>query len=81
VLCDVSWTPGFCVNEWILKVELNGEWEECKFPTQNEALSTFVALSEDYEKSLQRAILFAPGLNLTHFDGPKPWHSPPGRPN
>jgi hypothetical protein len=67
------------VNEWILKIELNGEWEECKFPTRNEALSTFVALAQDYAKSLQRAILFAPRLNLHYFDGLQPTQS--GAPN
>jgi hypothetical protein len=69
------------VNEWILKVELNGEWEECKFPTQNEALSTFAALTEDYENGLQRAILFAPRLNLPDFDGLKQSLQPSGPPN
>jgi hypothetical protein len=50
------------VNKWLLQVELNGEWEECRFTTRNEALSTFIALAEDYPSRLQRAILFAPAL-------------------
>jgi hypothetical protein len=43
------------VDQWILKIELNGEWEECCFPTRNEALLAFLALAADYR--LQRAIL------------------------
>jgi hypothetical protein len=69
------------VNEWILKVELNGEWEECKFPNRSEALSAFVALTEDYDKSLQRPILFAPTLNWAYLDGQKQWLQPSRRPN
>jgi hypothetical protein len=46
------------MNLWILKVELNGEWEECHFPTQRAALRAFVALAQDYKKALKRAILF-----------------------
>jgi hypothetical protein len=68
------------VNEWILKIELNGEWEECKFPTRNEALSTFVALAQDYHRNLQRAIMFAPTPDLPYFDGLERWR-PPGPPN
>lgn len=44
------------VNQWVLKIELNGEWEECHFPSQQDALSAFLALNADYR--LQRAILF-----------------------
>jgi hypothetical protein len=69
------------VNDWILRVELNGEWEECKFPTRNEALSTFVALTEDYDKGLQRAILFAPRPDLTYLDGLECWRPHSSRPN
>jgi hypothetical protein len=69
------------VNEWILKIELNGEWEECKFPTRKEALSTFVALTEDYDKSLRRAILFAPTPNLPYFEGLERWRPECGQPN
>jgi hypothetical protein len=59
------------VNEWLLKIELNGEWEECTFLTRKEALSTFVALAADYNRGLRRAILFAPGSEarpLERFD-------------
>ena len=51
---------GVCVNEWLLKIELKGEWEECSFLTRKEALSTFVALAADYNGDLRRAVLFAP---------------------
>ena len=44
---------------WILKVELNGEWEECSFPSRLEALATFSALTVDYHSGLGRALLFA----------------------
>jgi hypothetical protein len=46
------------LNQWVLKVELNGEWEECRFPSRNEALSAFLALTTDY--CLKRAILLTP---------------------
>lgn len=58
------------MREWVLRVELDGEWEECKFPTRNEALSTFAALTEDYERNLQRAILFAPASGLESLQRP-----------
>lgn len=45
------------MNTWILKIELNGEWEECAFATHKEALSAFTALVEDYERDLSRAVL------------------------
>jgi len=45
------------VNKWVLKVEVNGEWEECTFPTRQEALSAFIALASDYELNLRRAVL------------------------
>jgi hypothetical protein len=47
------------VEIWILKVELNGEWEECSFPSRLEALATFFALTVDYHSGLARALLFA----------------------
>ncbi|MBV9760075.1 MAG: hypothetical protein JO340_05895 [Acidobacteriaceae bacterium] len=47
------------MHPWRLKIEINGEWEECDFPTQNDALSAFVALAEDYKGGLKRAVLFA----------------------
>lgn len=45
---------------WVLKVELDGEWEECQFPSQKEAVMTFRSLAADYKLKLKRAILFAP---------------------
>lgn len=52
------------MNHWVLKVQLDGEWEECRFSTRNDALSAFVALANDYKRALQRAILVAPGAAL-----------------
>jgi hypothetical protein len=60
--------PGISVNEWILKVEVNGEWEECSFPSRTAALSAFTALSADYCINLQRAILIAPRSNPAGLD-------------
>lgn len=45
------------VNEWVLKIELDGEWEECRFKTRHDALAAFVALAADYDVNLQRAVL------------------------
>jgi hypothetical protein len=47
------------VEIWTLKVELNGEWEECSFPSRREALATFSALAVDYHSGLARALLYA----------------------
>jgi hypothetical protein len=52
------------VNQWVLKIELNGEWEECQFPTRKDALSAFMALAKDYKKALKRAVLLAPEAAL-----------------
>jgi len=46
--------------KWLLKVELNGEWEECRFSSREEALIAFTALANDYAVYLNRAILFSP---------------------
>lgn len=69
------------MNEWLLKVELNGEWEECRFLSRKEALSAFAALAGDYSSRLQRAILFAPALLFRHFDDLKGSSAASGRPN
>lgn len=45
------------VKDWVLKIELDGEWEECRFKTRREALAAFVALAADYDVNLQRAVL------------------------
>lgn len=45
------------MSTWILKIELNGEWEECAFTSHKEALSAFAALIKDYERDLSRAVL------------------------
>ena len=45
------------VNEWILKIQLGGEWEECRFKTRKKALAAFSALAADYDVNLQRAVL------------------------
>jgi len=56
------------VEIWILQVELNGEWEECSFPTKREALAAFSALTVDYRSCLGRAVLYAP----QRIDQPEP---------
>ncbi len=48
------------MSKWLLKIELNGEWEECSFKTRSEALTAFRALANDYPAILRRAILFSP---------------------
>lgn len=52
-------------QEWALRINLNGEWEECRFPTQVEALDAFQALTVDYASGIKRAILFRIGLDRT----------------
>ena len=42
---------------WVLRVELDGEWEQCAFPTRNEALKVFASLTTDYSRLLSRASL------------------------
>jgi hypothetical protein len=59
------------VNQWVLKIELNGEWEECQFLSRNEALSAFVALARDYKKGIKRAILLTPEAALQGLSGPR----------
>jgi hypothetical protein len=63
------------VSQWILKIELNGEWEECRFPTRKDALSAFKALAADYKKALKRAILFTPGAALARLARGQRTHS------
>jgi hypothetical protein len=43
--------------KWVLKVQVCGEWEECVFGTRQEALTAFVALTEDYSAKIERAVL------------------------
>jgi hypothetical protein len=47
------------VESWILRIELDGEWEECRFSSKREALEAFYALTSDYRSALERAMLFA----------------------
>jgi hypothetical protein len=44
-------------NDWILRVKLNGEWEECRFASPSEALAAFSELAQDYRARLGEAIL------------------------
>ena len=48
------------VATWILKIELDGEWEQCSFNTREEALAAFEALSSDYTINLNKAVLLPP---------------------
>ena len=60
------------MNRWLLKVELAGQWEECSYPTQAEALAAFAAVAADYRLVLSRVVLvsdtstpFAPAAKPT----------------
>lgn len=44
------------MSQWVLRVQVRGEWEECAFNTRQEALTAFAALATDYSE-IQRAIL------------------------
>ena len=44
------------MKHWILRIELDGEWEQCLFATREEALTAFAALANDYP-NLRRAVL------------------------
>jgi hypothetical protein len=48
------------LDRWLLKIELDGEWEECAYKTRSEALSAFLALIGDYANHIRKAILFSP---------------------
>lgn len=50
---------------WLLKIEINGEWEECGFRTRKEALAAFLALLTDYKVRLKRAVLFSPPAHVS----------------
>lgn len=56
--CGIPSTISIAVERWVLKIEIDGEWEKCTFPARQEALAAFLALSRDYTLKLQRAILF-----------------------
>ena len=43
---------------WTLRVELNGEWEECRYRTSLEALDAFAALRKDYKPLLTSVLLY-----------------------
>ena len=45
------------MNDWVLKIQLDGEWEQCTFRTRQQALAAFLALTTDYSVKLERAIL------------------------
>lgn len=45
------------MSKWVLRVEVNGEWEECGFTSRKEALATLAALANDYSEKLERAVL------------------------
>lgn len=49
------------MNRWVLRIQLNDEWEECYFATRHDALSAFAALAADYKTSLKGAVLFPCG--------------------
>lgn len=48
------------MDRWLLKIELDGEWEECAYRTRSEALGAFLALINDYANHVRKAVLFSP---------------------
>jgi hypothetical protein len=54
------------MDSWILRVELDGEWEECSFATSKEALTAFAALAQDYQSTLSRAVLCSENVANRH---------------
>jgi hypothetical protein len=44
-------------GEWILGIQIDGEWEHCRFPSQTSALGAFTDISADYADKIERAIL------------------------
>jgi len=59
-------------QRFVLRVQLNGEWEECSYSSPDEALAAFAGLAKDYKKAVQRAVL----LPLTLKRSPLKWQSP-----
>lgn len=45
------------MNRWLLKVEVEGQWEECAYLSQAEAVAAFAAVVADYGLALSRAEL------------------------
>lgn len=61
---------------WLLRIELNGEWEECGFSSRKEALATFAAVTQDYRANVKRAVLLfllraANGRAMRQADPPR----------
>jgi hypothetical protein len=48
--------------EWILGIEIDGEWEHCRFSERHQALTTFAALASDYPGEIQKAVLLRAAL-------------------
>ena len=44
-------------DEWILRVKLKGEWEECRYPSAREALNAISALARDYSEEIPQAVV------------------------
>lgn len=42
-------------GEWLLKVRVNGDWEQCRFSDSSEAVATLEALAKDYADGLSQA--------------------------
>ncbi len=49
-------------QEWILAVQIDGEWEHCGFEDRSQAIAAFQALSIDYVHNIQRALLMSKGV-------------------
>lgn len=48
------------MDRWLLKIELDGEWEECLFNTRSEAFSVFLMLVNDYTTHIRKAVILSP---------------------
>ncbi len=42
---------------WLLRVRLNGDWEQCRFSDPADALATLEALAKDYASLISHAVI------------------------
>ena len=64
------------MSDWLLKIQICGEWEECAFHTRAEALAAFIALATDYNAKLERAVLVSPEASRNIDVPARTWSSP-----
>lgn len=56
---EEGYQDSLLVKSWKLLIELGGEWEECSYPTRDQALTSFAALASDYRAELKKALLIS----------------------